>query len=434
MTEHAPIHLPAGQRPSSTPLWYATAAAGPDLPALAADIVADVLVIGSGIAGLSTALHLAEAGVDVALVEAARPGSGATGQSGGLIAPDYIRHTPETIGPLLGRADAERLTRMIGGSGQRVFDLVERHGIDCDARPEGFYTPAHTEALADEQRRYAALWLSRGFPVRFVEASHARRVFGAHRYFGALHFAQGGSLNPLAFARGLAAAALRAGARIHGGTPAEPPVRAGDRWQVKTPGGSVTARRLVLAANGGNAALHSALRRTALPLHVVQFATAPLSTAERARILPEGGAFTDKVPYLFTARLDGQGHLISAFPRSFLVRGDRGYGREARRRLKQHFGGLTDPQIDYLWEGTAWVNPTLLPAVYDLGSDGLAIQADNGRGLAMNTAIGAEVAEMLAKRDPDALSLKLRVPAAVRGHAGASLLPKLLMSMAYLSN
>ncbi len=432
--EHQPIRRAADDLPSPTPVWRATAAPAPLLPMLSGMVDADVLVIGGGIAGLTTALHLAEAGVATVLLEAGQVGDGATGWSGGLIAPDYIRHTPETIGRVMGRAAGEKLTRMIGGSARGAFDLIARHGIACDAQEDGFYTPAHSDALAETQKRVANQWHSRGFKVRFEERAAVTAAFGADRYVGALHYADGGSLNPLGFARGLAAAAQRAGAAICTGNAVTSLTRDGERWVARTAQGVVSARRVVLAANGGNEALHPALRRTALPLDVIQFATAPLSPDQRAAILPQGGGFTDKVPYLFTARVDVHGHLISAFPTSLMVRGERAHLREAQRRLRQHFAALPAPQIAYLWQGRAQLNSTFLPEIYDLGDGAVAIQADNGRGLSLNTMLGIELAGALVDKDWSQLSVIPRAPTAIRMHAGAALLPKLLMSMAYLSN
>jgi glycine/D-amino acid oxidase-like deaminating enzyme len=432
--EHQPISRGEGGGPSLAPVWVATAAPGPELAPLGAQVEAEVLVVGGGIAGMTTALHLAEAGVDTVLLEAGQPGDQATGWSGGLVAPDYIRHTPETIGAVLGRLRGERLTRMIGGSARAVFDLVARHGIDCDARQDGFFTPAHTDHLAQNQRSYANQWRSRGFDVDFVEGAEARLRVGVERYCGALRFGDGGSINPLAYVRGIARAALKQGARLFAESPVEGLDFDGGRWIARTPGGAVSARRVVLAANGGNAALHPALRRTVLPLHVIQFATAPLTAGQRETILPLGGAFTDKVPYLFTGRLDAQGHLISAFPMSFLVAGDKAQLREAERRLKQHFAAMPDPRIDYIWQGVAQVNSSFLPELYDLGDGALAIQADNGRGIGINTQLGIEVANAIATDSREQLSVMPRAPHPIRLHAGATLLPKLLMSIARLSN
>ncbi|WP_083942878.1 NAD(P)/FAD-dependent oxidoreductase [Sphingomonas soli] len=432
--QHQTIARRHGEGASTMPVWAATAAPGPELAPLTAEVEADVLVIGGGIAGMTTALHLAEAGIDTVLLEGGQPGSQATGWSGGLVAPDYIRHTPETIGAVIGRQQGERLTRMIGGSARAVFDLIERHGLDCDARPEGFFTPAHTEQLAHSQRAYANQWQVRGYDVRFVEAREAREQFGVDRYCGALRFGDGGSINPLGYVRGIARAAQGQGAWLFAESPVQTLAREGGRWVARTPSGAVSARRVVLAANGGNARLHPALERTVLPLHVVQFATAPLDTRQREAILPNGGAFTDKVPYLFTARLDAQGHLISAFPNSFLVRGEKAHLREAARRLKQHFAAIAEPRIDYIWEGVAQVNPSFLPELYDLGDGALAIQADNGRGIGINTQLGIEMAAAIATNSREALSVTPRVPQPIRLHAGAAMLPKLLMSIARLSN
>lgn len=434
MMRHQSIQNTREGAPSSAAVWQATAAPGPALESLAAEIETDILVIGAGIAGLSTALHLAEAGLEVVVVEAEQPGSGATGQSGGLIAPDYIRHSPETIGKVLGRQAGEKLTRFLGGSAQYCFDLIERHGIECDQRQDGFWSPAHNEALAETQRAYAAQWSSRGFNVTFTAREDIRQALGSDRYCGGLHFADGGALNPLAYARGLAHAALKAGATIYAESPITSLSYGNGVWSAKTPGGTVKARRLVLAANGGNAALHPAMRRTVLPLRVVEFATAPLDPEQRAHVLPRGGCFTDKTPYVFSARYDGLGQLISAFPVSFMVRNQKAFQREAKRRLAGHFEALAAPQIDYLWEGTAWINMSFLPEIYDLGDNALAIQACNGRGISINTAIGRDMAAALAANSFEPLPILPRAPKPVRIHAAASIMPKVLMSLAYLSS
>lgn len=421
-------------RKSSATLWQATAPAGPALSALAGDAEADVLVIGGGIAGLSTALHLAEAGVDVLLVEAGQPGDGATGQSGGLVAPDYIRHTPASIGQTLGRDTGELMTRFIGESAQRCFDLIARHAIDCDARQDGFYAPVHTDRLAIDQRAAAEQWQARGFDVTAIDGAETQARLGTKGYSGALRFGQGGWLNPLAYARGLARAAAAAGARLRVETPVDTLEHVDGRWRACTAGGQIYARRVVLAANGGNARLHPAMRHAAVPLHVVEFATAPLPPELRAQVLPEGGAFTDKSPYVFSARYDSAGRLISAFPQSFLVRGAQAFQNEAKRRLARYFKGSEAVEIESIWEGVAWVNGSLLPEIHDLGHGAIAVQACNGRGISINSAIGVELAQALAADDLGKLSIQPRRPRPFPFYRAAAQLPKAMMTLAYLSD
>ncbi|TKD51091.1 NAD(P)/FAD-dependent oxidoreductase [Sphingomonas baiyangensis] len=413
-------------------LWRATAASAPPTDPLVGRFDTEILVIGGGIAGASTALHLAEAGTDVVLLEKGDFGDGATGQSGGLIAPDYIRHDPDAIVALFGREQGERLTRFVGESAAATFALARRLGIACDSRENGFWTPAHTAAILAQQQARAAQWSARGFAVETVDAAGTQRALGYGGYLGALRFGAGGSLNPLALTRGLVAAAMRAGAICHADSPVKTLKREGSHWVAVTPRGSVRARRLVLAANGGNAALHPALARTTLPLRVVEFATAPLDEAMRAHVVPSGSGFTDKTPYIFTARYDGHGHLVSAFPASLMVRGDAAMRREAVRRLAEHFPPLAGVEIRFLWRGLARINPSLLPALYDLGDDAIAIQACNGRGLSINAMLGREVARWVSGNRDLPLPVPLTRPALVRLHALARFAPEALMAMAYL--
>ncbi len=424
-----PGHAPA-------PLWQATAPASPPLLPLGGDSESEVLVIGGGIAGLSTALHLAEAGIDALLLEAGQPGTGATGQSGGLIAPDYIRHSPDSILQSLGDEAGERMTRFIGESAAASFDLIQRHGIDCDARQDGFYSPVQSRKMAEAQHHVAAQWQARGFDVFALDARETEDRLGSPLYHGALHFPSGGSINPLAYARGLARAAAAAGARLHGGTPVEHLAFLDGWWQARTPHGRVRARKVVLAANGGNSRLHRDMRHSVLPLHVVEFATAPIAPRLRRSILSEGGAFTDKSPYVFTARYDAQGRLISAFPQTFLVRSDRAFRAEARRRLVRSFPGrgFENVKIESFWQGVAWINGSLLPEIHGLGDGAFAIQACNGRGLSINTALGMELARALARDDMDLWSVIPRRPRPFRLYPATARLPMAMMTMAYLSD
>jgi len=415
-------------------LWEATAPPGPKLNSIEGEQNAEVAVIGAGVAGLSTALHLAKAGCSVAVVEELEPGSGATGKSGGLLAPDFIRHNLAEVKLALGHEMGERLGKMVGSSARQCFDLIESHKISCDANRDGFWVPAHDQAVLASLRDRAKKWQKAGFDARCISADETAKSLGASRYCGAIRFADGGSLNPLAFSRGLAEAAMRQGAAIYSHSPVNKLARRADGWRVITASGHLDVKRVVLAANGGNAALHVRMKRTVLPLSVFEYATAPLSAAQRASILPEGGSFTDKQPYLFTGRYDKEGRLISAFPDFFIKRSEKSLYGEARRRLVKQYPILERVSIEYLWHGTAWINPSLLPKIHELGDGVFAIQACNGRGLATNTVLGKEMASLLIHKNESLLSVKPEPPVQIRAHRLVQMAPSILMAMAYLND
>ncbi|MDZ4729688.1 MAG: FAD-binding oxidoreductase [Xanthomonadales bacterium] len=417
-----------------TTLWEATAAPGPKLESIEGEHKVDVAVIGAGVAGLSTTLHLAEAGCSVALLEAAELGSGATGKSGGLLAPDFIRHSPLEINRLLGPDNGPRLVEMVGLSAKQCVELIETHSISCDAKLDGFWVPAHDQSTSIKLLNRANEWHEAGFNVAWIPAGETIERLGSERYCGAVRFAEGGSLNPLAFSRGLAEAAIRHGAEIYTNSPVKELTRQLDGWRLTALSGQVDAKRVVLAANGGNSALHVGMRRTALPLSVFQYATQPLAPEQKAAVFPVGGSFTDKQPYIFSARFDRDGRLISALPDFFIPRSEKSLIAEANRRLAKHFPILENASIEYLWRGTAWINPTLLPKVYDLSDGVFAIQACNGRGIALNAVLGKEMANALTKGKQYSRVVKTERPNPIKAHRLVQNLPSVLMALAYFKN
>jgi len=415
---------------SSSIVWERTAPSALAAMPLQDELEVEFAVVGGGVAGLSTALHLAEQGREVVLLESGEVGEGATGKSGGLIVPDFIVQTPQGILRSHGQAEGKRLVRLVGNSAAECFALIERLDLACDAVQRGFLSPAHNEKVAKAQSQRAAEWCAAGYDVTFLGAPDVAAALGTTFYCGGLRFNSGGTVNPLGFCRGLASAAIAAGVRLCQASPVETLSPFSGGWRLSTSTGRVTARRVILAANGGNPALHPALQKTVLPLRVYEYATEPLSCELRRRVFPKGTAFTDRQPYLFTARYDGEGRLVSAFPDFILRRDETALRAEASRRIARYYPALAGIPIECLWSGTAWLNPSLLPEVYNLGEGVLAIQACNGRGLAVNAALGREVAAAMVNGDLGTLSVVPRAPTPVRLHALAYHLPALMMAAA----
>ncbi|WP_027813288.1 NAD(P)/FAD-dependent oxidoreductase, partial [Burkholderia cenocepacia] len=172
---------PDAQWPDS--LWSATAAPAPDTPALDASVSCDVAIVGAGFTGLSTALHLAERGVNVRVIDGAQPGWGASGRNGGQVIPG-LKYDPDELVRRFGDEAGEQLAGIVGGAADTVFDLIARHGIDCDARREGWIQPAPTTAMLDTVARRAQQWAARGAPVDVLGRDDVARRLGTPAYAG----------------------------------------------------------------------------------------------------------------------------------------------------------------------------------------------------------------------------------------------------------
>lgn len=384
-------------------LWRASSPEpAPVTPPLAGDTKADVVVIGGGFTGLSAALHLAEAGSDVVLLEAVEIGFGASGRNGGQVIPG-LKLDPEeliaTYGPDLG----DRMADLAGGTADFVFGLVERHAIACDARRTGWMSAATTDLALKATHERARQWAARGADVAALNAAEIARLVGGGRYRGGWVDRRAGSVQPLAYARGLARAAQKAGARLHGGSPVTALTREGGRWKAVTPQGSVSAERVVIGTNAYSDGLWPGLKETVVPVRSYLVATKPLGDNLRRSILPEGHCISDSRQLLFYWRLDAHGRLVMGGRGP--LRDESSFAdyepvRRAIRRLYPHIG---EPEWDYHWNGRVAVTLDGLPHLHE-PAPGVAIALGyNGRGVAMASRMGKVLADHAAGKSAEAL-------------------------------
>jgi glycine/D-amino acid oxidase-like deaminating enzyme len=411
-------------------LWYATAAPGPRCDALEGQARADVAIVGAGILGLSTALHLAEAGAKVVVVEAREPGYGASGRNGGFVVPAFPVLDPDMVRRRLGPEQGEALARMVGESADLVFALIRRHAIDCDAVQAGWMSPTPMSALTPRIESRVRQWQALGRPARALDADEVARMTGIGGYRAALFDPTGGHLNPLAYVRGLARAAQAAGVRIHGDSPVLRIVPA-SRWRIETARGSVTAEHVLVCTNaspslaapdGGRAAA-----RSVVPLNIYQAATVPLPDAVGAAVMPSNAALSDMRRNLFTVHAARDRLITGAM--AMLQPGALGrLPRLMERRMKAHFPTLATAPMEFVWHGTASITPDFLPRLFALGPGLIAPVACNGRGIGLTTALGAALAAWLRAPGQTTLPLSLVAPKPISfypwaRHAPAALLP-----------
>jgi len=372
-------------------LWTTTATPAPETAPLDGERRADVAIVGAGYTGLSAALHLAQTGVDVVVLEAAEPGWGASGRNGGQVIPG-LKQDPDELIAHFGRERAERIIEFAGSAADLVFALIERHGIACDAVREGWIQPAHSPKALDVIRRRAEAWQSRGVPLRMLARDEVVELVGSSVYHGGWLDPRGGGIQPLSFARGLARAAMQAGASIHGGSPAIRVERKRDGWRVQTPRGAVTAEAVVVATNGYTDRLWPRLKDTVIAANSFQVATKPLPSDVRKSILSRGHVASDTRLLLNYYRVDASGRLLM---------GGRGHFRDPRgpepfrhleRAARRIFPQIGDIAFEYRWGGRVAITQDHLPHIHTPAPGLYAALGYNGRGVAMATAMGRAVA------------------------------------------
>ena len=414
-------------------LWHATAEPAPSIPPWEGDDTADVAIVGAGYLGLSAALHLAARGARVVVVEAREPGYGASGRNTGFVVPSFVTPVgPGRVETALGSAHAARLCRLIGGAGDLVFALIAKHRIACDAAPAGWLQPAHSAGRVAflEQRR--ADWARFGKTLTLLDHGETARLTGARGYHAALLDPSGGHVNPLSYARGLARAAFGAGVTILAAAPVTGLRRAARRWTLETPRGRIVADTVLLTTNALTGRLAPRVAHSVVPVVVHQIATQPLDPVNRQVILPQNHSLSDTRRHVFAVRWTPDGRLVTGGLAAFAAGALGRLRRSLLARLKAMLPIVGPLRTEFAWNGVIAVTRDLLPRV-DAVDDGLfAAVGCNGRGLALSTALGGELAAFLATADERALSVPLSRPTPIRGHIVVRQLPSILLPWARL--
>jgi glycine/D-amino acid oxidase-like deaminating enzyme len=393
--------------PLEPALWSVTASPGPDCPPLDQSTSADVCVIGAGYAGLSTALHLAERGTQVVVLEAREPGFGGSGRNGGQVIPG-LKYDPDEIEAAFGPEQGARLVAFAGGTADTVFHLIEKHGMDVPRARAGWIQGAHTPEGLDLAKRRAEQWGRRGVAARVLDQAQVSEHLGTLKYLGGWIDPRGGAVQPLAYARGLARAALKAGARIHGRSPAVAIDRSGAKWIVTaSQGARVSADRVVICTNGYTGELWPKLRQTIIAVNSFQVATEPLSDNLRKSILPYGHVSSDTRQLLLYFRIDHTGRLLMGGRGPF--REPRGPGDWAHleRVLTKLFPQVSGARIEHRWCGRVALTRDFWPHLHEPAPGILIDIGCMGRGVGLQTAMGREMAAYVATGDADALPLPL---------------------------
>lgn len=386
-------------------LWQATCAENPEAPALEGDVAVDLAIVGGGFTGMAAALGAAEAGASVCLIEARDIGHGGSGRNVGLVNAG-LWLPPDDIERTLGRQAGECLISELARAPERVYSLIERHAIACEPVRNGTLHCAHSPAgYADLKSRHAQQAV-RGAPVTLLDANEARARTGSARVHGALHDARAGTVQPLALCRGLARAALSAGARIHGHTPARSVARDGDLWTIRTDAGTIRSKALLLATNAYHQPFAEVAPPHYVPVHFFQFATAPLSARQLEQVLPEKEGCWDTALVMSSFRLDQAGRLIVGAMGNLDGPGGPVHAAWARRMLGKLYPQLAGVAFEHAWCGRIAMTGDHIPRIVSLGPDALSCYGYSGRGIGPGVTFGTLAAEALLNDDMTLLPVK----------------------------
>jgi len=400
-------------------LWVAVTPQGPELPQLVGAAEADVIVVGAGFTGLSTALHLREAGVDVAIVEAMEPGWGASGRNNGQVIPTLSRPDPEDIVAKHGAA-GERFVGLLRDCASTLFDVARRYQIQAEQEQAGWVQPVHSPGRIRIAERRVRQWSKFGAPVELLSRDEVRNMLGSEAWFGGFWNKSGGHINPLALARGLARVVLEQGCRIYARSPAVSFERRNDRWIVKTEKGEISGRALVMATNAYTGEFSKSLMpeiaHEVMPILSWQMATQPLSEAARKTVIPGRQAMSDTHGELYFARYDARNRLVTGG--AVIGPGNKPERLKARvtERLQRLWPQIGPVAFDYVWNGYVGMTTDFFPRIHRLGPDAYGWTGCNGRAVALAIALGDELSKAVRGVAEKDLALPFSDPVPIPAH------------------
>ncbi len=395
-----------GPLPDRDNFWRTTAPM-PAVPRLEGARTAEFAVLGAGFTGLSAALRLAEAGADVAVIDAHGPGWGASGRNGGFCCLGGAKLSDATIARRHGHEAARDYAAAERAAVDLVADTLEAHGIDADRHSEGETMLAHAPSRqADLRERAEEIRARYGLGATLHRREDLARLgMDSPEFHGAVTVPIGFALNPVKYLRGLADAAAGAGARLFGDSPVTKIVSEGGGFTLRSPAGQLRARKLLIATNGYSSEdVPDWLRGRTLPTQSNILVTRPLTADERAA----QGWTSRQMCYDTRYHL----HYFRLMPDDrmlFGVRGRPDVGPDAsaatrvraRADFERIFPGWRHVETPHFWQGLVCLSPKLAPYVGPAGAPGaFAALAYHGNGVAMGTLSGRLMADLALGRDP----------------------------------
>ncbi|MCP4492819.1 MAG: FAD-binding oxidoreductase [Gammaproteobacteria bacterium] len=376
-------------------LWGETAVDAVEIEQLRGLKEADVLVVGAGYTGLSCALHLAEQGVSVILLEARCIGFGGSGRNAGLVNAG-IWQNPLHVVKHLGEEAGDRFNKALCHSHNTVFDLIDHYQIDCQAQRCGTINIAHKASAMDYLQKRCEQLQNIGAAVRLVDGNVARSISGSDYYsHGGILDPGAGTVQPLSYTHGLARAALLHGVQIFQESPLLSLERDENHWLATSARGRVMADKVVVATNAYADQNSQNVDSSMVPVFIFQCATAALPTELADSIIPERQGMWDTQTLMTSTRVDEAGRLVMSSAGSL-----QGMNKSIRQNWMKRVRERLYPQTKnipwaYHWTGQVGVTLDKILRIQLLAPGVFAPAGYNGRGIGAGTVIGKHLADSL---------------------------------------
>ena len=374
--------------------WYAaTAHERTPAPQLRGDAAADICVVGGGFTGLSAALHLAERGYSVALIEAHRVGFGASGRNGGQLGSGQ-RVEQTDLEKMVGDAEARKLWELAENAKDLVKQLISKHNIDCDLKPGIAHATFSASETAHEHAYVEHLQSRYGYDqITALSEEALSAVCPSPRYKGGSLDMGAAHLHPLNYALGLARACEKAGVTFYENTHVHH-IEDGAKVTVRCDTGRVLADHVILAANGYLGGLNRRVAGRVMPINNFIAATEPLGE-DAARVLTKDIAVADSKFVVNYFRLSSDNRLLFGGGESY------GYkfpdiDKTVRKPMIDIYPHLKDIRFDYTWGGTLAITMKRLPYLARLAPNILSASGYSGHGVGTATQAGKLMADAIA--------------------------------------
>lgn len=395
--------------PFDTSLWFATAAAAPPTSTLDTLVQADVCIVGAGYTGLTTALELAQKGVDVVVLEAWEAGFGGSGRNAGHCTPTFTHYSLPALRAMLGQPWAERLIARQTKANAKVSDMIRRYQMQCEWQQNGYVQaasrPSSIKAIEQKVQDYNAV----GARTRFVDKAEVEAITGSPRFFGGWFHTEGGHVNPLGYARGLARAVLQEGATLYTNSKVTGVTPEGGRWSVRTDEGAVLADKVIFTTGAYTVGGWPKLDQSFKIMRVFVAATQPLNDEARRSVLPQNTTVHDGRGDIYVYKYNAEGRIVA----SMFPMGRRGRDMDYTRKVMSDRLRWLHPQIreeirwDYFWFGELDMQHRTVPRLYGLAPGVVALTGLSGRGVPTGSMLGGILSEWALDVPEKDLSLRI---------------------------